>query len=41
VYYRLKRKADGDRERSIVEKLNQEAQARQPKADAPPGEVAQ
>jgi tetratricopeptide (TPR) repeat protein len=33
VYYRLKRKADGDRERAIVEKLNQEAQARQPKGD--------
>jgi hypothetical protein len=33
VYYRLKRKADGDRERAVVEKLNQEAQARQPKGD--------
>ena len=29
VYYRLKRKADGDRERSIVLKLNGEAQAKQ------------
>jgi Tfp pilus assembly protein PilF len=36
VYYRLKRKADGDRERAIVEKLNQEAQARQPKGTATP-----
>jgi tetratricopeptide (TPR) repeat protein len=34
VYYRLKRKADGDRERAIVEKLNQELQARQPKGEA-------
>lgn len=31
VYYRLKRKDDGDREREIVRKLNEEAQARQPK----------
>jgi tetratricopeptide (TPR) repeat protein len=30
VYYRLKRKADGDRERAIVQKLNAEAQAKQP-----------
>lgn len=29
VYYRLKRKADGDRERAIVEKLNTETQAKQ------------
>jgi Flp pilus assembly protein TadD len=29
VYYRLKRKEDGDRERAIVQKLNAEAQARQ------------
>ncbi len=29
VYYRLKRKADGDRERAIVQKLNAEAQAKQ------------
>ena len=36
VYYRLKRKADGDRERAIVEKLNQEIQARQPKGDSNP-----
>jgi tetratricopeptide (TPR) repeat protein len=30
VYYRLKLKADGDRERAIVQKLNAEAQAKQP-----------
>ena len=30
VYYRLKRKADGDRERELVLKLNAEAQAAQP-----------
>jgi len=30
VYYRLKRKADGDRERGVVQKLNAEIQARQP-----------
>ena len=30
VYYRLKRKADGDRERAILQKLNAEAQAKQP-----------
>jgi TfoX/Sxy family transcriptional regulator of competence genes len=30
VYYRLKRSADGKRERDIVEKLNTEAQAKQP-----------
>jgi tetratricopeptide (TPR) repeat protein len=29
VYYRLKRKVDGDRERAIVEKLTREAQAKQ------------
>ena len=29
VYYRLKRKADGDRERAIVQKLNVDAQAKQ------------
>ena len=29
VYYRLKRKGDGDRERAIVQKLNAEAQAKQ------------
>ena len=29
IYYRLKRKEDGDRERAIVAKLNAEAQARQ------------
>lgn len=30
VYYRLKRKADGDREQAIVNKLNTERQAKQP-----------
>ena len=35
AYYRLKRKADGDREREIVAKLNAEAQARQPGQAAP------
>jgi tetratricopeptide (TPR) repeat protein len=35
VYYRLKRKEDGDRERAIVLKLNAEAQASQPGAKLP------
>jgi tetratricopeptide (TPR) repeat protein len=35
VYYRLKRREDGDRERAIVDVLNKEAQARQPGAVAP------
>ncbi|MEJ7605758.1 MAG: tetratricopeptide repeat protein [Bryobacteraceae bacterium] len=30
VYYRLKRKPDGDRERAVVQKLNAEIQAQQP-----------
>ena len=30
VYYRLKRKEDGDRERALVRKLTDEAQATQP-----------
>jgi tetratricopeptide (TPR) repeat protein len=30
LYYRLKRKADGDRERALVLKLNADAQAKQP-----------
>lgn len=34
VYYRLRRKEDGDRERAIVEQLNAEAQAQQPKGEA-------
>jgi Tfp pilus assembly protein PilF len=34
VYYRLKRKEDGDRERAIVQRLNAEAQAREPGARA-------
>jgi hypothetical protein len=32
VYYRLKRKADGDRHQAIVNKLNAERQAKQPGA---------
>ncbi len=32
VYYRLNRKADGDRERAMVQKLNSEEQAKQPGA---------
>jgi tetratricopeptide (TPR) repeat protein len=35
VYYRLKRKADGDRHKAIAEKLTAEAQAKQPGAQAP------
>jgi tetratricopeptide (TPR) repeat protein len=35
VYYRLKRKEDGDRERAVVEELNREIQAKQPGAVAP------
>jgi tetratricopeptide (TPR) repeat protein len=35
VYYRLKRKADGDRERELVLKLNAESQAAQPGAKMP------
>ena len=34
AYYRLKRPADGKREREIVEKLTAEAQAKQPGAKA-------
>ncbi|HMF76386.1 MAG TPA: tetratricopeptide repeat protein, partial [Bryobacteraceae bacterium] len=34
VYYRLKRKADGDNERAIVVKLNAEAQAKEPGVNA-------
>ena len=30
IYYRLKQKAEGDRERAIVKRLQDEAQARQP-----------
>jgi Flp pilus assembly protein TadD len=36
VYYRLKRKEDGDRERAIVQKLNADAQAREPGARTQP-----
>jgi len=32
VYYREKRKQDGDRERAIVQKMNEESQAKQPGA---------
>lgn len=35
VYYRLKRKADGDRERATVLQLNAESQAKQPGAKLP------
>jgi len=34
VYYRLKRKQDGDRERATVQRLNAEAQAKQPGVNA-------
>jgi Tfp pilus assembly protein PilF len=40
VYYRLKRREDGDRERAIVDRLNKEIQAKQPGAvepNKPPG----
>ena len=40
VYYRLKRKADGDREREIVDRLTKEAQARQPGAKPDPAQPA-
>lgn len=36
VYYRLKRKADGDREQAIVNKINAERQAKQPGAQEKP-----
>ena len=42
VYYRLNRKADGDREQAVVNKLNAEQQAKQPGAKdgiIPPGPV--
>jgi tetratricopeptide (TPR) repeat protein len=35
IYYRLKRKQDGDRERALVLKLNAEKQAEEPGAKAP------
>jgi tetratricopeptide (TPR) repeat protein len=35
VYYRLKRREDGDRERAIVDRLNKEIQAKQPGAVGP------
>jgi tetratricopeptide (TPR) repeat protein len=40
VYYRMKRRDDGDRERAIVDRLNKEIQAKQPgavEANTPPG----
>jgi tetratricopeptide (TPR) repeat protein len=37
VYYRLNRKADADRERAIIQKLNAEQQAKQPGAQSEPG----
>jgi Tfp pilus assembly protein PilF len=39
IYYRLKRKADGDRERAIVQKLTSERQAKEPGAQAADGEA--
>ncbi len=36
VYYRLKRKEDGDREREVVKRLNAAVQAKQPGAPGPP-----
>ena len=36
VYYRMRRKADGDREQAIVTKLNAERQAKQPGAQQKP-----
>jgi len=38
VYYRLKRKEDGDREREVVKKLNAAVQAKQPVVAEPPRE---
>ncbi len=35
VYYRLKRRGDGDRERAVIDELNREIQAAQPGAVAP------
>ena len=35
VYYRLKRREDGDRERALVDELNREIQAKQPVATPP------
>lgn len=35
VYYRLKRKADGDRHKALAEQLTADAQAKQPGAQAP------
>ena len=40
VYYRLNRKEDGDRERAIVQRLNNEQQAKQPGAQNGVGQTA-
>ena len=39
VYYREKRKEDGNRERAIVRKLNEESQAKEPGAKLSSGAV--
>ncbi len=36
IYYREKRKVDGDKQRKIVEQLNAERQAKEPGAKAEP-----
>ena len=41
VYYRLNRKADGDRERAIIQKLNAEEQSRAAGAGEKPSQVRQ
>jgi hypothetical protein len=40
VYYRLNRKADGDREKAAVQKLTEEQQAKQPGTQNNNGQVA-
>ena len=35
VYYRLDRKADGDREQALIQKANAEEQAKQPTDNKP------
>jgi hypothetical protein len=40
IYYRLKRKGDGDRERAIVQRLITEKQAKEPGPQGPSGEAA-
>ena len=39
VYYRLNRKEDGDREKSIIQKLNSEQQAKQPGSQDKPNQA--